>query len=310
MRKEKVIVTGGAGFIGSHLAQSLAGDYKVTIIDNLETGSINNIKTFKDKIKFVKGSILDFKLLKKEFAGAYYVFHQAAIPSVPKSTEFPAETNMANITGTLNVLIASRDCKVKRVVYASSSSVYGDSPVLPKVETMSLNPLSLYATQKMTGELYAKLFYKLYGLETVGLRYFNVFGPRQDPNSKYSAVIPLFIKNITLNKGVVINGDGLTTRDFTFVDNVVSANRLASTANNVAGEVFNVACGSAISLNELVEMIGEVTGKKPKKKHQDKRVGDIMHSLADIYKAEKMLGYKPLISFKEGLKLTIESLKK
>lgn len=308
-KKQKVIVTGGAGFIGSHLAQSLINDYEVTIIDNLETGSIKNIKHFLDKVRFVKGNILNLKLLKKEFVGAAYVFHQAAIPSVPKSTEFPIETHIANTTGTLNVLIASRDCKVKRVVFASSSAVYGDSPVLPKTETMSFNPLSLYATQKMTSELYAKIFHQIYGLETVGLRYFNVFGSRQDPNSKYSAVIPLFIKKIIDNDIVTINGDGKITRDFTFVSNVVLANKLASVAKNVSGEVFNIACGSAVSLNELVDMAGKILDKKPKKKYQSNRAADIMHSLADISKAEKMLGYKPLVSFEEGLKLTIESFK-
>lgn len=310
MKKQKVIVTGGAGFIGSHLAEALIDEYEVVVIDNLETGSLKNISHIKNKVRFIKKSILDLKVLKKEFTGASHVFHQAAIPSVPKSTDFPLETHTANSTGTLNVLIAARDAGVKRVVYASSSSVYGDSPTLPKVETMSYNPLSLYATQKMTGEIYAKLFSRFYGLETVGLRYFNVFGPRQNPNSKYAAVIPLFIKQILNGERVTINGDGSTTRDFTFVKNVVSANILASKAKNVSGEVFNIACGESISLNKLVEIISEVVDKRPSTKHVRNRKGDIAHSLADIAKAKKLLGYNSTYNFKEGLKITAQSFVK
>jgi nucleoside-diphosphate-sugar epimerase len=314
---KKAVVVGGAGFIGSHIVEHLLehGQYFVTALDDLSTGRKENIEKFlqqeyKKYFTFVQGSILDLELLKKTFEGADVVFHQAALASVPKSIEFPVETSMANIEGTLHVLVAARDAKVRRVVYASSSSVYGDSAVLPKVETMPFNPLSPYAVHKMVNEYYAKLFYKLYGLETVGLRYFNVFGPRQNPNSKYAAVIPLFIQKIKNNEAVTIHGDGSTTRDFTYVENVVQANIKAATADakDVAGDVFNIACGEAISLNQLVEKINSKLNKKTKPIHTDKRAGDIDHSLADITKAKSKLGFLPEFDFDTGLRKTIESL--
>lgn len=302
----KVVVTGGAGFIGSHLAERLVLDgFEVVVIDNLKTGRIENLSGFKDKLKFVEGDILDLELLKKEFLGAETVFHHAAIPSVPRSIEEPFETHEANSTGMLNVLIAARDTGVRRVVCASSSSVYGDSEVMPKEESMTPKPLSLYAVHKFNNEMYANLFSKLYGLETVGLRYFNVFGPRQNPNSKYAAVIPLFIKKISSGEEVVINGDGETTRDFTFVRNVVEANILASKAEGITSEVMNIACGERISLNDLVSKIGSIVGKEPKVVHTDFRVGDIKHSLASIEKAKKVIGYVPQHTFEEGLRITI-----
>ena len=302
----KVVVTGGAGFIGSHLAERLVLDgFEVVVIDNLKTGRIENLSGFKDKLKFVEGDILDLELLKKEFLGAETVFHHAAIPSVPRSIEEPFETHEANSTGMLNVLIAARDTGVRRVVCASSSSVYGDSEVMPKEESMTPKPLSLYAVHKFNNEMYANLFSKLYGLETVGLRYFNVFGPRQNPNSKYAAVIPLFIKKISSGEEVVINGDGETTRDFTFVHNVVEANILASKAEGITSEVMNIACGERISLNDLVSKIGSIVGKEPKVVHTDFRVGDIKHSLASIEKAKKVIGYVPQHTFEEGLRITI-----
>ncbi len=302
----KVVVTGGAGFIGSHLAERLVLDgFEVVVIDNLKTGRIENLSGFKDKLKFVEGDILDLELLKKEFLGAETVFHHAAIPSVPRSIEEPFETHEANSTGMLNVLIAARDTGVRRVVCASSSSVYGDSEVMPKEESMTPKPLSLYAVHKFNNEMYANLFSKLYGLETVGLRYFNVFGPRQNPNSKYAAVIPLFIKKISNGEKVVINGDGETTRDFTFVHNVVEANILASKAEGITSEVMNIACGERISLNDLVSKIGSIVGKEPKVVHTDFRVGDIKHSLASIEKAKKVIGYVPQHTFEEGLRITI-----
>lgn len=300
---KKAVVTGGAGFIGSHIAEELVRkNFEVVVVDDLSTGKLENMVGFKDKIEFVKGSITDTALLRKIFTDADFVFHQAALGSVPKSVEFPLETDMVNVYGTLSVFVAARDAGVKRVVYASSGSVYGDSPILPKVETMQYNPLSPYGAHKMMDEIYAKLFWKLYKLETVGLRYFNVFGPRQDPKSKYSAVIPLFIKMISEGSVPTINGDGKVTRDFTYVKNVVSANILASVAKGAQGQVFNVACGEQVSINDLVSKISALFGKKIKPKYTDMRVGDIEHSLADISKAKKILGYEPKISFNEGLK--------
>lgn len=255
----RYVITGGAGFIGSHLVEELVerGE-QITVIDDLSTGNKENIKEFLGKIKFVEGSILDLKILQKEFEQVDFVLHQAAIPSVPRSLKNPALTNKVNVEGALNVFIAARDCKVKKVVYASSSSIYGDSEVLPKVENMPYNPLSPYAAQKVMMEFYGKLFFELYGLQTVGLRYFNVFGPRQDPNSEYAAVIPKFIKLINQDKKPTIYGDGLTSRDFSYIKNIVNANLLACTTENIGGEIFNIACGEKISLNELVSKINYI----------------------------------------------------
>jgi UDP-glucose 4-epimerase len=311
MNKKKVVITGGAGFIGSHIVEELlnAGTYDVVVIDDLSTGLKKNIEPFLSRIKFFEGSILDVAMLREALAGASVVFHQAALPSVPKSIEQPIETNLANVQGTLNIFVVAKDSGVKRVVYASSSSVYGDSPTLPKVETMEFNPLSPYAAQKMMTEYYAKLFHKLFGLEAVGLRYFNVFGPRQNPESKYAAVIPLFIKKILNGEPPTINGDGSITRDFTFVKNVVQANLAAAQAEGVGGDVFNVACGEAISLNQLVEKINQKLGTAVTPKYQEKRQGDIDHSLADISKAKSKLNYAPEHSFDDGLEATIQSLR-
>ncbi|NQU79303.1 NAD-dependent epimerase/dehydratase family protein, partial [Candidatus Woesearchaeota archaeon] len=251
-------------------------------------------------------SILDLELLKKHFEGADYVLHQAAIPSVPKSVKDPISSNEANITGTLNVLVAARDCKVKRVVYAASSSAYGDTPTLPKVETMPTTSLSPYALQKLTGEHYCRIFSALYDIETVALRYFNVFGPRQDPSSFYSAVIPKFITAIAKDEQPTIFGDGETSRDFCYISNVVNANLLACTAKGVSGEVFNIACGERTSLLQLVEKISNILGKDIKALHEEERAGDVKHSLADISKAKNMLGYEVLVPFDEGLKLTTD----
>jgi len=307
--KEKVVVTGGAGFIGSHLAERLQKDgYDVTVIDNLETGRIENIKPFLENITFIEGSILDDNLLKKALRGASVVFHQAAIPSIPKSIKHPRKTNAANVHGTLNVFATALQEGVKRVVFASSSSPYGDSKELPKVETMEYNPLSPYAAQKMLGEVYGKLYHNIFGLETVGLRYFNIFGPKQNPNSDYAAVIPKFITIIKNGKRPTIFGDGETTRDFTYIDNAVQANIQAMSAPNVGGEVFNIACGKRFSLNTLVEEINNYCGTSIKPKYEDFKTGDIKHSLADTKKAKKYLGFKPSIDFREGLRKTFDSL--
>tara|TARA_Y100000034_G_scaffold136799_1_gene215855 strand:+ start:1570 stop:2493 length:924 start_codon:yes stop_codon:yes gene_type:complete len=306
----KFVVTGGAGFIGSHIVDALVqrGD-EVVVVDNLGTSCLDNIEQFLDKIDFVKGSINDLNLLKKVFEGADYVIHAAAIPSVPRSTENPVLTSETNIMGTLNVFVAARDCGVNRVVYASSSSIYGDSEVLPKVETMELNPLSIYASQKAMCEYFGKLFWNLYGLETIGLRYFNVFGPRQDPNSEYSAVIPKFIHLMLRGDSPTIYGDGETSRDFTYVTNVVDATLKACVSSKGVGKVFNIACGDRISLNDLVNQINSLLGTSIESKYGDFRQGDVKHSLADISAARETLGFECGIDFVEGLQKTIDSLR-
>ena len=300
----KALVTGGAGFIGSHLAEELAKDNEVIILDNLSTGRMDNIKDLvkKSNVKFVKGSMTDLPLLQDIIGDVDYVFHQGAIPSVPRSIKDPSASNDANINGTLNVLTASKEAGVKKVVYASSSSVYGDTPEMPKKEAMKPNPLSPYAVTKIAGEYYCKVFQEVYGLKTVSLRYFNVFGQRQDPTSEYAAVIPKFITSILDNKPPTIYGDGEQSRDFTFVKYVVEANILA--AESDATGVFNIACGRRITINKLVDMINEILGKDVKPVYAASRAGDVKHSLADISRA-KSFGYEPKSNFKEGLKETI-----
>ena len=303
------MVTGGAGFIGSHLVDGLlARGYTVRVIDNLATGRRENIAHVLDKIEFVEDSILNDDALKRVFTGADYVFHEAAIPSVPKSVKNPLASHEANSTGTLKVLLAARDVGVKRVVYATSSSVYGDTKIFPTPETVPPNPLSPYALQKFTGEKYTTLFYKLYGLETVVLRYFNVFGPRQDPNSEYAAVIPKFIRLLKNGQTPTIFGDGSTSRDFTFVTDVVDANIRAADTRAAAGEVFNCAGGKPTSLNQLVEVLQKLLGTNVKPLYQDFRVGDIKDSYADASKAERILGFKTNVPFEEGLKRTIPTI--
>ena len=303
------MVTGGAGFIGSHLVDGLlAREYAVRVIDNLATGRRENIAHVLDKIEFVEDSILNDDALKRVFTGADYVFHEAAIPSVPKSVKNPLASHEANSTGTLKVLLAARDVGVKRVVYATSSSVYGDTKIFPTPETVPPNPLSPYALQKFTGEKYTTLFYKLYGLETVVLRYFNVFGPRQDPNSEYAAVIPKFIRLLKNGQTPTIFGDGSTSRDFTFVTDVVDANIRAADTRAAAGEVFNCAGGKPTSLNQLVEVLQKLLGTNVKPLYQDFRVGDIKDSYADASKAERILGFKTNVPFEEGLKRTIPTI--
>jgi len=305
------VITGGAGFIGSNLVEALVNKgERVVVIDDLSTGRLENIRPFMDKIEFVEGSILDLELLNRIFKGADFVLHQAAIPSVPRSIADPIASNAVNITGTLNVLVAARNAGVKRVVYASSSSAYGDTPTMPKVETMPTKVMSPYALMKLTGETYCRLFSEIYELETVALRYFNVFGPRQDPDSQYSAVIPIFIKAILEGKPPKIFGDGTTSRDFCYIQNVVNANLLACTAEGVAGDVFNIACGEQTTLTMLVEKINNILGKDIDAVHDAERPGDIKHSLADISKAKRLLGYEVEVPFDEGLKKTIGWYKK
>lgn len=302
MKNKNVIVTGGMGFIGSHLTEKLLEDNEVTVIDNESTGKIENIKHLFDyeNLTVIRGSIVELNLT-EIFKGKDYVFHLAAIPSVPRSVEDPFNSNNSNVTGTLNVLIAAKDVGAKKVIFSSSSSVYGDTPTLPKREDMPVNPQSPYAITKATGEMYCKVFEELYGLPTVCLRYFNVFGPRQNPNSQYAAVIPKFINSIINGESPVIYGDGEQSRDFTFVKNVVDANILSCESDKTG--IFNIACGRRITVNELVYFINEILGKEIKSVHADLRAGDIKHSLADISKA-KDFGYNPKSDFKEELSRT------
>lgn len=306
----KFLVTGGAGFIGSNIVEELLKrGHNVQTVDNFSTGKLENIQPFLDEIEFLKGDLSDIKIARKAVKGVNFILHQAAIPSVPRSVKDPLKSNNANITATLNLLWAALKAGVKRFVYASSSSVYGDTPTLPKKESIPPNPLSPYAVSKLTGEYYCKVFYKIYGLETVSLRYFNVFGPCQDPRSQYAAVIPKFINLMLRGKQVLIYGDGEQSRDFTYVKNVVEVNLLAVEAKNVGGEVFNIAYGERINLNELVEKINNILGTDIKPRYAKPRSGDIKHSLADISKAKEKLNYTPKISFEDGLKKTIEWFK-
>lgn len=303
----KVVITGGCGFIGSNLAHELADENEVIVIDDLSTGRSENNEDLlnNENYRFVKGSITDLDLLKQIFDGADYVFHQAAIPSVPRSIKDPAKTNEVNISGTLNVLIAAEHNNVKKVVYASSSSVYGDTPALPKEEGMIPNPLSPYAVSKLTGEYYCKVWSDIYGLKTASLRYFNVYGPKQDPSSEYAAVIPKFITRVLNGEPPIIYGDGEQTRDFTFVKDVVSANILAA-KSSVTG-IFNIGGGQRISINELAETIIKAsgTGTDPGLTYMEPREGDVKHSLADIHRAESIIGYNPAYTLDDGLEETI-----
>lgn len=297
----KYIITGGAGFIGSHIAESLASNHEVVVIDNLFSGKIENINNL--PIIFENRSITDLAFLKRIFEGADGVFHQAAITSVPRSVKDPLPTNEANITGTLNVLVAAKEMNVRKVVFASSSSVYGDTPVLPKTESMTPNPLSPYGISKLTGEQYCRVFSELYGLKTVALRYFNVFGPRQDPKSEYSAVIPKFITKILKHESPTIYGDGEQTRDFTYVKDVVQAN-IRAMESDVQG-IFNVAYCQRITLNSLASFIMEITGNTVPVLYDPPRPGDIRDSLADIGRIQNELKYKPGYTVKTGLEETI-----
>jgi UDP-glucose 4-epimerase len=309
IKGKRFVVTGGAGFIGSNIVTDLVkNNNEVTVIDNLLTGKLENLSDVMDEIRFVEGDIQDLNLLKREFDDIDYVLHQAALPSVPRSVDDPIASNQNNIDGTLNVLIAARDAGVKRVVYASSSSAYGNSPTLPKKEDMKPEPLSPYAVTKLVGEYYCKVFYDLYGLETVSLRYFNVFGPHQDPNSQYAAVIPKFITTMLKGNKPVIFGDGTQSRDFTYVQNNVEANLLACVANRAAGKLFNIACGERITLNDLVDILNHILGTDIESVYTEARQGDVKHSLADINLAKDILGYEPKCSFVEGLKKTVENL--
>ena len=305
---KKVIVTGGAGFIGSHLAELLLSrGYHVTIVDDLSTGKKVNIESLLKKmnVEFIQGSITALPLLQDLFQGAYYVFHQAAIPSVPRSIRDPLSTNKVNITGTLNVLLAARDNNVKKVIYASSSSVYGDTPTLPNREDMIPNPQSPYALTKLVCEYYCRVFHQIYTLPTICLRYFNVYGPRQDSDSPYAAVIPISITRLLQDKPFIIYGDGEQTRDFTFVKDVIRANIIG--AGSDACGVFNIGRGENNTINDLVKTITRIIEKDVQFEYQPPRPGDVKHSLADISRA-KAIGYEPQYSLDKGLRETIKSL--
>jgi len=304
------LVTGGAGFIGSSIARALVerGE-SVRILDNFSSGRRENLEGIADRVEVIEGDILDPPALSRAMEGIELVFHQAAIPSVPRSVRAPLASHDANATGTLRVLEQARAAGARRVVYAGSSSAYGDTAVLPKVESMTPTPLSPYAVGKLTGEYYCGVYARVFGLETVVLRYFNVFGPRQDPASQYAAVIPRFITAALANLPPVIFGDGTQSRDFCFIDNVVQANLLAGTAPGASGHVFNIACGSAIDLNGVLGLLGALTGRTLTAQHEPARAGDVKHSLADISQARAVIGYEPLVLFPEGLRRTFEWFK-
>src|SRR5688572_28387220 len=299
------LVTGGAGFIGSHLAEELLrrGE-RVRIVDSLITGKRQNLAHLK-QAEFLEGDLADLEVAQRAVAGIDFVLHQAAIPSVPRSVQDPITSNRANIDASVNVLVAARDAKVKRVVYAGSSSAYGNTPTLPKVETMGTAPLSPYALQKLVAEQYCHMFTHLYGLETVTIRYFNVFGPRQDPSSSYSGVISLFIRALVEGRAPTIYGDGGQTRDFTYVANVVDGVLKACAAPAVSGEVINVATGGRISLNHLFNALKGLTGADVNPIYAEQRAGDVRDSQADISKARSLLGYQPLVALDQGLEQTV-----
>lgn len=302
----RYLVTGGGGFIGSNIvAALLKKGEQVRVLDNFATGRLANLVAMADQIELIEGDIRSYHIVQKAVRDVDYVLHQAALPSVPRSISDPITTAQVNVMGTLNVLQAARDASVKRLVYASSSSVYGDTPTLPKRETMPTCPLSPYAISKLAGEQYCQSFWRLYGFETVCLRYFNVFGPHQDPTSQYSAVIPRFIKAMLQGQPLTIHGDGLQSRDFTYVVNVIQANILACSALGAAGRVFNIACGERHSLLDLIRLLAEITGANPQVVHGPARPGDVMHSQADITAAREILGFKPIINFEQGLRQTV-----
>ena len=303
-----VLVTGGAGFIGSHIAAALlAQGARVRVLDDLTTGHRENIEEIGGNLDFIEGSVADEQLLSRVLDGVEVVFHEAAIPSVPRSVEEPRQTHVASVDGTFSLLVAARDAKVRRVVYAASSSAYGDQPTLPKVEHMLPDPLSPYAVAKLVGEYYCQVFTRVYGLETVSLRYFNVFGPRQDPGSQYSGVVSRFISTLLSNERPVIYGDGEQSRDFTYIDNVVFANLRAAESKEASGKVINVANGERITLNQLLSELKELTGKEDvTAEYLEPRIGDVRHSLADITLAKEFLGYESKVDLREGLERTID----
>jgi len=309
----RYLVTGGAGFIGSHIAETLIKQGEsVRVFDNLATGRSSNLEALQGlagHFVFVQGDLRDSNAVRAAVEGVEVVFHQGALASVPRSIAEPVISLETNIIGTQNVLLAARDAGVRRVVYASSSSVYGDTPVLPKHEEMPTAPMSPYAVQKLTGELLCGVYTRIYGLETVALRYFNVFGPRQDPTSEYAAVIPRFLTALLEKRRPIVFGDGEQTRDFTYIENVVQANLLAATSSAAVGAAMNIGCGERISLNAVLQTAGELLGIHVHAEYRDPRPGDVRDSLADISRARRLLDYRPKVTFREGLARTLSSLR-
>ncbi len=303
----KFLVTGGAGFVGSSICRKLVSQgCFVRVVDNLLTGKKANLAEVIDKIEFIQADMGDSEVAQSVVKDIDVVFHQGALPSVPLSIDDPAATHKHCVDATFTLLLAARDAGVKRFVYAASSSAYGDAPTSPKVETMPCNPLSPYAVGKLVGEYYCSVFSGVFGLETVALRYFNVFGPHQDPKSQYAAAVPAFVTGILKDQPPTIYGDGEQSRDFTYIDNVVSANLLAARAEKTNGEVVNVACGQAVTVNEIIAMINKLLGKNVKPIYADARAGDVKHSLADITAAQNLIGFDPVVSFADGLELAID----
>jgi UDP-glucose 4-epimerase len=305
------LVTGGAGFIGSHIAQKLLSQgAMVRVFDNLSTGTRENLadcEGLPGRLEFVEGDLRNFDDVRQAVQGVEGVFHQAALRSVPRSVDDPLSSNDVNVTGTLQLLMACRDAKsVRRVVYASSSSVYGDDPTLPKVESLTPHPVSPYAATKLMGEYYCQIYTRLYGLETVSLRYFNVFGPRQNPESKYAAVVPRFLESAMRGEPLEVHGDGLQSRDFSYIDNVVSGNLLAMDAPDAAGRVFNIACGARYSVLDVARAVGQALGCSTRTEHFPPRAGDVRHTLADVSRAQEVLGYRAVVNFEDGMQRTGE----
>jgi nucleoside-diphosphate-sugar epimerase len=303
---EKFLVTGGAGFIGSNICRRLVAEgCSVRVVDNLLTGKKGNLADIMGKVEFVEADMGDEAVARRVCQGIDVVFHEGALPSVPRSVDEPELTHRHCIDATFTLLMAARDARVKRFVYAASSSAYGDTPTLPKVETMRTDPLSPYAVGKLVGEYYCSVFSKVFGLETISLRYFNVFGPYQDPTSQYAAAIPAFVTSILKDTPPTIYGDGEQTRDFTYIDNVVAANLCAARAKKTNGEVVNIACAEKITVNEIIAMINQILGKNVKPNYVPARTGDIKHSLADITVARQLIDFKPVVLFREGLEKAI-----
>ncbi|MGB6484266.1 MAG: SDR family oxidoreductase [Candidatus Acidiferrales bacterium] len=301
----RYLVTGGAGFIGSNIVDELLRrGHEVTVLDDFSSGKEENLATAVKKIRLIRGDICDLEAAREACDGADYVLHLAARTSVPRSVKDPIETNRVNIDGTLNVLVAARDAKVRRVIYAASSAAYGETPALPKVETMPSDPISPYGLTKLVGEMYAQLFGRAYGLENVSIRYFNVFGPRQDPTSQYSGVLSRFMLAVIEGSAPVVFGDGEQSRDFTYVDNVVDVSLRACEAAGASGKVFNGGTGMRISLNDVLKLLGKITGGAIRVKYDQPRTGDILHSQADINLAVQVLGYHPRVDFEDGLRRT------
>ncbi len=301
------LVTGGAGFIGGHLVHSLVGQgHNVRVLDNFSTGKRTNLEDVASSVEIIDGDMRDYDTCLNAADNIDMIFHQAAIPSVPRSVDNPFASHDTNINGTFNVLMAATKRNCRRVIYAASSSAYGDTDVLPKHEAIRPEPLSPYAVQKLAGEMYGRAFYECFGLETIALRYFNVFGPRQDPKSQYAAAIPAFVTSILNDEPPTVYGDGTQTRDFTFIENVVHANILAANASETKGQAINIACGQKVSVNDIIATINDLLGKKVPTNYVPRRKGDVMHSLADITQARQLIGYETKVSFDEGLKQAID----